>query len=134
MPDLARSRPRPAIGRAALACALLFTSVMAWAAADFKASYLFSPRLHGIVHLGVFALFAAVWARALPRLGVMWIIGAMFAFGFAHEGWQIVGHRHPFELGDALVDGIGAAFGALLMRSPLARITVFGPRRSQAAS
>ncbi|WP_028310646.1 hypothetical protein [Derxia gummosa] len=100
----------------AFATALALTLVMAWAAADSKASYVFPLRLHVQMHFLTFALFGAVWARGLPRVNVLWIVGAIWAFGFAHEGWQIIGHRHGFETHDAIIDGLGGTAGALLMR------------------
>ncbi|WP_085315155.1 hypothetical protein [Derxia lacustris] len=128
MPHFARPASRR-FDPAALALAIALTLVMVWAAADWQASHVYPMRLHVQMHLASFALFGAVWARGLPRLGLAWIVGALWMFGLAHEGWQIVGHHHGFEGGDVLIDGLGGTLGALLARSPLL------PRagRSQAA-
>ena len=75
---------------------------------------MFLPRLHGLLHFGTFAVLTLLWVRGLPRVSPLVIALAVVAFGFAHEAIEIVGHAHAYELRDALIDGAGAACGALL--------------------
>ena len=78
-----------------------------------------SPDLawHYAAHFLVFALYAAVWTVAFPRMVPAYLLAALVGFGFFHEAIEIVGHHHPFEWIDAMTDGCGCAFGFLCLRS-----------------
>lgn len=69
---------------------------------------------HWLSHLVSFGALAFAWALGMPRVPTLIVALAVIAFGFAHEAIEIVGHAHGYELHDAIVDGVGAAGGALL--------------------
>ncbi len=71
---------------------------------------------HYTVHFGTFALFAAMWRLALPRVAPAAIAAGVVTFAFVHEAYEILGHAHRFELADAVVDGLGATFGLVCLR------------------
>lgn len=89
-------------------------------AAEPGAGRLFHGRWHHVAHFATFALFGAVWTLALARLPARHIAAGIVAFGFLHEGLEILGHMHAFELRDAMINGAGAivgvTFGWLLLR------------------
>ena len=61
-----------------------------------------------------FGALAFAWVLGVPRVPTLVVALAVIAFGFAHEGIEILGHAHHYELHDAIVDGIGAVGGATL--------------------
>ena len=69
---------------------------------------------HWIAHFVSFAIVAFIWKFGLPKVSVFSLALAVVAFGFAHEAIEIVGHAHPYEWSDAVVDAIGAVVGVLL--------------------
>ena len=87
-----------------------------WAAAQPAIGKVTGHFWHYLVHAAVFALLAAVWALGLPRVPSIPIAGAIVLFGFAHEWYEIRGHAHGFELGDAIVDAFGVIAGATAAR------------------
>ena len=66
---------------------------------------------HYVAHLATFAALATVWTLSLPRIGAFYLAAALIAFGFLHEGIEILGHHHSFELYDALTDAAGVILG-----------------------
>jgi hypothetical protein len=72
---------------------------------------------HYAAHFGAFAVLAAVWVLGLPRVAVVAVMAGVVVFGFLHEWSEILGHPHRFEFADAIVDGIGAAVGAMGARA-----------------
>jgi len=76
------------------------------------AGRLFHGRWHHVAHFVTFALFGVIWTLALPKVPARHIAAGAVAFGFLHEGFEILGHMHAFELRDALVNGVGAIVGA----------------------
>jgi hypothetical protein len=75
---------------------------------------------HRLSHLVSFAAVAFAWTLALPRIRSVVVAAGVIAFGFAQEAIEIFGHAHPFELRDALWDGLGAAAGVAAARVLLA--------------
>jgi hypothetical protein len=69
---------------------------------------------HWLLHAASFALLAFAWALGVPGAPTLIVALAVVAFGFAHEAIEIVGHAHGYEWADAIVDGIGAACGAVI--------------------
>ena len=59
-------------------------------------------------------ILAFAWRCGLPRVPAFIVSLAVIAFGFAHEAIEVVGHAPAYELGDAVVDAIGAIAGVLL--------------------
>jgi VanZ family protein len=81
-------------------------------ASEPNAGRLFHGRWHHVAHFATFALLGGIWTLALPRVPVRHIAAGAVAFGFLHEGLEILGHLHAFELRDAVVNGAGAIVGA----------------------
>jgi hypothetical protein len=73
---------------------------------------------HLAVHVAAYMVVAFAWARGLPTVPPLALLLAGAALGFAHEGLEIFGHQHPFELLDTCYDAIGAAIGVLIARIP----------------
>ena len=94
------------------------TLLQLWAAWDPSAGEFAAGRLHlhVIAHFGSFALLALAWACGLPGVPIVAIALAVAAFGFAQEAVEVLGHAHPFEWHDALIDAAGALFGVLAAR------------------
>ncbi|HJY77441.1 MAG TPA: hypothetical protein VKE95_12450 [Burkholderiales bacterium] len=100
-----------------VAAGIALTVVLVIAAIDPAAGRLFPGRLrHALAHVLVFALFAFVWARGLPRVPALVVAAAAAGFGVLHEGYEIVGHRHGFEFADALANATGAVCGVAFAR------------------
>ena len=104
--------------RAILACAIVLTVGLAWAAVYSRSGHIFANRLHAPAHVGAFALFAFVWARGLPKVSAWAVLLAIVAFAFGHEAVEIVGHGHAFEIADVCYDVAGAIIGVVLARVP----------------
>ena len=100
-----------------IAAGIALTVVLIVAAIDPAAGRLFPGRLrHASAHFLVFALFAFVWACGLPRVPALAVAAAAAGFGILHEGYEMIGHRHGFELADALANAAGAACGVACAR------------------
>jgi len=104
----------PISKRSFLAGAVALTAILLWASVSREASELAAVGPHWLPHLVSFAALAFAWALGVPRAPTLLVALAVIAFGFAHEAIEILGHAHGYELADAIVDGIGAACGALL--------------------
>jgi hypothetical protein len=90
------------------------TIVLLWAGIVPLAGQAIGGGLHWPAHFVSFAIFAFAWRCGLPRVSAFIVALAVIAFGFAHEAIEIVGHAHGYELGDAVVDALGAIVGVLL--------------------
>jgi hypothetical protein len=66
---------------------------------------------HYPAHFVAFAVFAAVWSLGFRRPSPVKLAIAIGTFAFAHEALEIVGHAHPFELHDAVVNVFGTVAG-----------------------
>ena len=75
---------------------------------------------HYPAHFLIFAALAIVWTLALHRTPPMAVALALVAFSFMHEGLEIIGHAHGFELHDALVNAFGTLAGVGCGRTALA--------------
>lgn len=103
----------PISKRIFLTSAVALTVVLLWASVSREASELAAVGPHWLPHAASFALLAFAWALGVPRAPTLLVALAVIAFGFAHEAIEIVGHAHGYEWADAIVDGLGAACGAL---------------------
>jgi hypothetical protein len=72
--------------------------------------------MHDLAHLASFAVLAIVWSFAYPRLPLLLVVLPVAALGFVQEAIEIVGHGHPFEFSDAIVDALGAVAGVICSR------------------
>src|SRR5574340_1247162 len=100
--------------RVFLACAIALTVVLLWAGIVSAAGQALGGGSHWLAHFVSFAILAFAWRCGLPRVSAFIVVLAVIAFGFAHEAIEVVGHAHAYELGDAVVDAIGAIAGVLL--------------------
>ena len=100
--------------RISLAGAIALTLVLLWASISPRASEVAAVGPHWLPHLVSFGALAFAWALGVPRVPTSIVALAVIAFGFGHEAIEVFGHAHGYELRDAIVDGIGAACGALL--------------------
>ena len=108
---------------------ILFLGVAMVAALLWTACRPFSPWEIGLLghwyrhypaHFLIFAALAIVWTLALHRTPAIAVALAIVAFSFMHEGLEIIGHAHGFELHDALVNAFGTLAGVGCGRTALA--------------
>ncbi|HEX6005125.1 MAG TPA: hypothetical protein VFZ14_14145 [Burkholderiales bacterium] len=78
---------------------------------------------HYLAHFVVFAALGSVWSLGFRRTSPLTLVIAIGAFGFAHEALEIVGHAHPLELPDALVNAAGVVAGVACV-SVLTRVGI----------
>jgi hypothetical protein len=102
--------------RAFLAVAVAMTLGLVLAAAHPSGSAIVADWLHDSAHIGAFAAVSFAWALALPKVPAPLVMLAVAAFGLAHEGIEISGHAHPFEIGDVWLDAAGAVAGVVFAR------------------
>ena len=74
---------------------------------------------HNPAHFLTFAALAIVWTLALHRTPPIAVALAIVAFSFMHEGLEIIGHAHRFELHDALINTLGTLAGVGCGRAAL---------------
>lgn len=107
---------------------LLFLGVAMVAALVWAACRPFNPLEIGLLdhwythypaHFLTFAALAIVWTLALHRTPPIAVALAIVAFSFMHEGLEIIGHAHRFELHDALVNALGTLVGVGCGRAAL---------------
>jgi VanZ family protein len=96
-----------------LASAIASTIVLLWAGVTPSAGEAIGARHHGIAHLISYAVLAFAWRGALAQIPVSIIALLVIGFGFMQEGIEVFGHAHPYEIGDALIDALGAIVGAV---------------------
>jgi hypothetical protein len=107
--------------RACLVCAIAFTIALVWASIMPSAGQAFAGAHHRSAHLVSFAILAFTWHGALARVPA-WIVAlCVIGFGFLHEGVEVYGHVHPYELNDALIDAAGGIAGVLLAQLAMKR-------------
>ena len=111
--------------RVFLAGAIALTIVLLWAGIVPAAGQALRGGSHWLAHFVSFAILAFAWRCGLPRIPAFIVMLAVIAFGFAHEAIEVVGHAHAYELGDAVVDAIGAIAGILPGYLPTG---LFGPK------
>ena len=99
--------------RASLVCAIALTILLLWAAVAPSVGDAFAANHHRSAHLISYAIFALTWRVAVAQVPT-WIV-TLFVIGFAffHEGIEVFGHAHPYEIDDALIDALGAIIGAV---------------------
>jgi len=102
--------------RAFLGAALALSAALVWASFIPAAGHAFGGGWHWLAHFGAFLALALAWRGALPRAPAWGVALGVIAFGFAQEAIEVVGHAHGYELGDALVDALGAVVGIALAR------------------
>jgi hypothetical protein len=76
--------------------------------------------IHYPAHFLIFAALAIVGTLALHRTPRIAVALAIVAFSFVHEGLEVIGHAHGFELHDALVNALGTLAGVGCGRTALA--------------
>jgi hypothetical protein len=101
--------------RASLVCAIALTILLLWAAVALSVGEAFAANHHRSAHLISYAILALTWRVAVAQIPT-WIV-TLFVIGFAviHEGIEIFGHAHPYEIDDAFIDAIGAIIGVVGM-------------------
>ena len=72
------------------------------------------PEYHRSAHLISFAVLGLSWTWAVVRAPVSVIALSVIGFGALQEGIEIYGHAHPFEMGDVIIDALGAVIGVVL--------------------
>ncbi len=86
-----------------------------------SAGQAFAGAHHRTAHLVSFAILAFTWQGALTRVPA-WILALSVAgFGFLHEGVEVYGHVHPYEINDALIDALGGIVGVGLAQLAMKR-------------
>ena len=78
--------------------------------------------MHWVAHLGTYAVIAAAYAYAFPRLGILGVAAIVAGIGVAHEYYEISAHAHEFETLDAAVNSLGALAGSLAARRLMPRL------------
>lgn len=120
--------------RVSLVCAIALTIVLVWASVVPFAGEVFGAKHHRSAHLVSFAILALAWRVALPHMPSWAVALIVVGFGFLHEAIEVIGHAHPYELSDALIDGIGAIMGVtvaqIAMKLPMVERKAFPDARS----
>ena len=96
--------------RISVACAIVLTIILLWASVAPSGGE-FVARHHRSAHLISYAILGVAWRVALMRISGWLVALFVIAFGFLQEGIEIVGHSHPFEVSDALINALGAIAG-----------------------
>ena len=96
--------------RISVACAIVLTIILLWASVAPSGGE-FVARHHRSAHLISYAILGVAWRVALMRISGWLVALFVIAFGFLQEGIEIVGHSHPFEVSDALINALGAMAG-----------------------
>lgn len=99
------------------AIAILMTIALFVVGGHPSASYVFQGNWHWIAHFSTYAIMAGLYRSGLPKHSTIMATLVVVSIGGLHEFYEIWSHGHPFELEDFLVNGAGAAFGALFMRT-----------------
>ena len=128
MTDLGKPQPNPnaALRPTVMLVAALLTLGLFVVGGNPEASRLFPGPSHWIAHLGAYALIAAAYARALPRLATLAVAALVALIGIAHEYYEIQSHSHGFEYSDAIVNGLGALVGSLAARGEMRQRPTLG--------
>lgn len=100
--------------RISLACAIALTTILLWASFVPYAGKIFVGGSHWLSHVVSFMILGFSWRCSLTRVSALNVTLSVITFGFIHEAIEIWGHAHAYELGDAVLDGIGAIIGVLL--------------------
>jgi VanZ family protein len=98
------------------------TVVLLWAGVVPSAGQSFKGGSHWLAHFASFAMLAFALRCGLPRASTLAVALAVIAFGAVHEAIEIIGHVHAYELGDVIVDAIGAGIGAVAAHFPARRL------------
>jgi hypothetical protein len=78
-------------------------------------------RWHDAIHVAAFALLAAGYAWAFPRLGPSWTGVAGIFLAFLQEFLQAALRPHAFEMKDFALDAVGVVLGVAVSRLPFIR-------------
>ena len=107
----------PTIATTSRALAIALTAFL-FVAGSFPAAGLAFPGVaHWIAHFAAYAAIAFAYALGWQKQPAMLIAVFVAAIGAIHETSEIFTHHHALEFADILVNSIGAAIGATLMRA-----------------
>lgn len=103
------------VNRTAALLALLLTAALFLFAGRVISASMFGA-WHNAVHVATFAALALLYAKALPRVHLHWVIPGAIAIAALHEIFQLLSNRSQFgfEYDDFLFNAVGAALGGYL--------------------
>ena len=70
-----------------------------------------------VAHFLVFATLGSVWMLALPRASSIALALGLIVFGLMHEALEIIGHSHPLEMKDVIVNALGVIVAVCCLRA-----------------
>ena len=71
--------------------------------------------MHVIAHLSAYALIAFSFGMGWQKTKAITVAVAIAGMGFLHELSEIMTHHHGLEIGDVLINAVGAVMGTLLL-------------------
>lgn len=72
--------------------------------------------MHYVAHCSAYAFMAAIICLGWPKIKLIRIATLVASVGILHELSEIITHHHGFEYIDAIIDGMGALVGTVILK------------------